>query len=161
MKKVALTSAITLALGLSTASFANEIDDSLALGNDQAAAQTGGAAASQNSAAASDSFNIRKRYDLDVTKTYTKNFDMDYRTENNLDIGVAVAASVLVGEVSENGVYGAPGGLALDDIHVRTYGKVVNRIDDSHTTGISAISQNVGNNNLTQQSAVVQANFDM
>ncbi|MGC1955050.1 MAG: hypothetical protein WA970_21230 [Gammaproteobacteria bacterium] len=161
MKKIALSSAIALALGLSAASFANEVDDSLLLGSDLASAGPGGAAASQNSAAASDSFNSRSKYDLDVTKTYTTNVDMDYRTENKLDIGIAVAASVLTGTVTNNGVGSAPVGLALDDISVRTFGKASNRIDDSHTTGISAISQNIGNNNLNQQSTVVQANFHM
>lgn len=153
MKKVALSSAIALALGLSASAFANEIEES-------AAAQTGGAAAAEESAAASDSFNTyTKRYDLDFTKTYTTKVDMDYRKEYNLDIGVAVAASVLVGEVSGNELGGEP--RAWDDITVRAYGKSSNEIDGTHTTGISAISQNIGNNNLVQQSAVVQANFDM
>jgi hypothetical protein len=158
MKTFALTSAITFALGLSTSSFANEID-ALALGSDQTAATAGGTATSQDSVAASESFNRYKHYDLDVTKRYMKSFDMDYRTENTLDIGVAVAASVLVGEVSGNTLESRPIGLAWDDISVGSHGTSANTINGSHTTGISAVSQNLGHNNLNQQSAVVQVNF--
>lgn len=142
MKKLALSSAIALALGVSAAAYADRGHNDPSLVID-------------------DSFNSTSKYSLDLTKTYTQNVDMDYRTTNTIDIGVAVAASVLTGTVSGNQVNGAPGGLALDDIAVHTYGKASNSIDGSHTTGISAVSQSIGNNSLNQQSAVVQANFHM
>ncbi|MGF1612724.1 MAG: hypothetical protein ACFCVA_02095 [Gammaproteobacteria bacterium] len=161
MKTLALSSAIALALGFSAASFANEVNDSLLLGSDLASAGHGGAAAAQNSAAASDSFNSRSRYDLDVTNTYTQNLSINERTETTLNVNTVVASSALSGTVSGNSVSNAPVGVAFDDLSVRTVGKAANSIDGSHTTGIAAISQTIGNNNLSQQSAVVQANFRM
>ncbi|MGF1615160.1 MAG: hypothetical protein ACFCVA_14970 [Gammaproteobacteria bacterium] len=161
MKKIALSSAIALTLGFSAASLANEVDGSLLLKSDLASAGHGGAAASQNSAAASDSFNSYSRYDLDVTKTYNQSTDVNYWTEITIEENYVVASSDLRGTVSGNRVGSAPGALAFDDISVRTVGKAANSIDGSRTTGIAAISQTIGNNNLNQQSAVVQANFNM
>lgn len=131
MKTLALSSAIVMALGVSAAAYADRGHNDPKFLID-------------------DSFN--RSYSLD----YTKNLDLDYK----LDIGVAVAASVLTGTVVGN--QGSQSvGSAWEAIKARTNDTTVNQVNGTHTTGIAAIAQSTGSNNLNQQSAVVQANFKM
>jgi hypothetical protein len=130
MKTLALTSAIAIALGASAAAYA------------------GGWGHDDPKLSVDDSFN--KSYTLDVTKT----LDVDYRTKIDTDLGVAVAKSVLIGAVGApvDGLV-TPRSRGFGNGHGFT--KASNTIKDSHTAGMSAISQNNGSNSLIQQSQLV------
>jgi hypothetical protein len=172
LKKTLVLASTALGLVLSAQAYAQDsIDDNNVAVFDSVAADEAGAVANDNSVAlnksendgalandqsvaVNDSFKIQDSFQVNDSMNETFTADDSFNTWTSLDVNVAVASSVLTGTIAsvEVPILAVPIEIAENTIEGHAF---------ANASGITAVSQSAGSNNLTQQSVVVQSHMNL